>query len=506
MICKHCGTESREDFCPRCGEMLRPGTVPSTPAPPVLSAPPVTPTEAETPPASKKKKKEKRKEKQKERKAKKIKISIPFKEIIWPAVALLLPLAYLFFDAVVILSERLFTANGAAPLPALVQKLCDPLYANNSLQELLEASFGESFALFSSFTPLSVIKATAQGRAMMGMAQISLLLQLILLAGCVLSALLLLVSAGKLLRSRFFTALAIFFGMGATFSPLLCNAVLHIAYCVGRGPDGADLLMQPITPSIEALCLMGILACVVVPALCQLSRVAADARCEKGAVLFPCHFLLKAPFGFTKWFAFVAVMLSAAFIIVMTFLPISDFGTIRNLSEVFHADWGQIALLWQELPRGEGGAALSALAGLLLRVAGLWWIPIAFVAVICLVVAAVQILTLKKNKERRKKAGSGMLTELGTCIRCGLIAPYACFVLVQGLLVFLALLATPMQAHLDLANAQQTLSLLYLTIAHIGSLGGTGTLYIFLAMGGTALGFVADQSGKALLWRGNRKK
>ena len=492
MICKNCGTESRENFCPRCGEMLRFVSVP--PSAPLPVAPKADP------PVKKESKEQLRARKKREKKKKRAALPvIPMRVLICPILTLLLPIVYLFFDAFVLLSERLFVEGGdPTPLRALVETLCDPLYANNSVQEIQEAWFGERFAFFSTLTPLSLFRMSG-----LGILCVPLILELALVFGCVLFALLLAITKGKILRVGFFSALIPFCGVGATFAPLLANALLQLVACVGRGVQGAELWMLRVTPSIEALCLMGLLACILLPSMHALRRVSADALREAQAVYFPWGFLKKTSSAVAKSVTLVAGALGVVLVLVMTLLPISRFATLRDIGELIRTDWAQIGNVWQSL-RVEGGSPV-ALFETLLRLASLWWMPISLIAVICATVGLIRTVCLHKDETYTPKK----LRFLGRMlhdVRGAVLAPYTCFVLVQSFLIAVLLFATPILKQLNFDDVTGVLSVLYLAIGYVCSLGGTGVLYICLALGGGVLWFTIDQGAAAVLVHALKRK
>ena len=68
---------------------------------------------------------------------------IEFKKVIFCAIMLLLPLAYLFFDAFVLVTGELFVSpDGNVPLHELMARLGSPAYQTNSVGEIAEAFFG----------------------------------------------------------------------------------------------------------------------------------------------------------------------------------------------------------------------------------------------------------------------------------------------------------------------------------------------------------------------------
>ena len=98
-----------------------------------------------------------------------------------------------------------------------------------------------------------------------------------------------------------------------------------------------------------------------------------------------------------------------------------------------------------------------------------------------------------------------MLKNVEINVRGGILAPYVSFVILQIVAVGFLLIGTPLLAHLNASNVDETLSVLYLSIAYVRTVGGTGTLYALIAAGAALLWYALGRSTDAL-WLSERKK
>ena len=98
-----------------------------------------------------------------------------------------------------------------------------------------------------------------------------------------------------------------------------------------------------------------------------------------------------------------------------------------------------------------------------------------------------------------------MLKSLEINARGGILAPYTSFVVLQILTVAFLLIGTPAVAHLNFSSVTDTLSVLYLSIAYVRAVAGTGTLYAFVAAGGAVLWFTLGRFSDSM-WISDRQK
>ena len=482
MICKSCGTQGKGKFCAHCGEKLVPdaATAPSSPAP--VSIKPGR-KERRLPPLS-------------------------LKMVFWQSIALFLPLAYLFFDTFIFLSESLFgySASGDMYLHRFVERLADLSYETNTVGEIAELTIGGADTLYHALSPLSLISG---GTMISVWVALPLLLIVLLSLLCAASGVLLLLTGGRILRLRAFCDLTLLFGVSATFSPLLASLLLRLRYCFDGGLAAADAQMQHIVLSLEALCVMGILACVLLPALVSLRRLAAYAKKERGFVCFPYRFLTKCPIIITKIMIVFCLIAFVALTVCFFCFPITTVAAEQNLNGVMKGIGGDfeaaIAAVKCLFAKGSGTSLLES-AAILLKVAGHIWIVFVLLFALMAVFFLLGAFFIKKESLLKRKRKQRAVKKAATAIRKTVLAPLIVFVVVQTVLCITLLLFTPIAMHVDFSNVGDTLSVVYLTAANIRTLGTTNTLYALLAVCGLLLWHAADGAATALIVQADKQR
>ncbi len=291
MICKSCGGESRGTVCAHCGApLLYESYAPATP--PVLAS--VQTGKRAARPA--------KTARGNARAARKAAFALPQVKInvgaVLPAVfALLLPLCYLFFDAFVIYPDTVLTGEQSL-LSLLVLRLTDGALAQNPVSDIIAATYGD---LLSPMTYFSAPAAFFSG--VLRLPSLMLLLPMCL---CAVSALLLLVTLGRVLRSRILTdfiAFAAFLGTAAPFMAMLFsdmeNRISHSAMRVHF--------------TVEGFLLAAILLCLLPLAARRVYRVAGGDTAYVSFV---------ARFTAVRLGRNVVRLLAALFALVAIFLPL----------------------------------------------------------------------------------------------------------------------------------------------------------------------------------------
>ena len=317
---------------------------------------------------------------------------------------------------------------------------------------------------------------------------------------CAVSCVMLLFTGGRILRLRSFCNLTLLGGVLAVFAPLVGSVALRFAYYLGNGAAEADVMMQRILPSVEYLCVMGVLACALLPALASIRRIAAYARRQNAFLTTPFASLGKRSLG-TKRALLLLSMLGVAGVLISYFCtPVSVLGSLNvtTLASDFAACSDAVAAL-QGAASAEGVAALDLLAttGSLIAVALPVSTVLLMIEAVVLLFAALRVLSLKSEEAACKKRTKRRLEGIGGHIRRAVTAPLVGSVVVIALVAGTLLFSTPALSHLDLANVSETLSLLYLSIAYARVLGGVGTLYMLLATAGVLLSHLAGNSAAA---------
>lgn len=416
------------------------------------------------------------------------------------AIALLLPMAYLFFDAFAVLSDQLFLSSlsGSMNLTRLMERLSTALYAGNTVGEIAEATLDAATPLWQSISFSSLLA----GEALSISLWLPLAISALMIFFCVVCAFLLLLTGGRILRLRSFTNLTLLCGTGAVFSPLLGSFALRLFYCFSHGVEDADTMMQRILPSLEHLCIMGILACALLPALSSLKSISAYARRQNKFLSAPFGALEKSSFRFKKALLLLSLIATASVLICFFCLPITTLGAL-NISSAyadFSACHHAILTARNALAAGNGATVnFLSVAQSLLFAAIPFSGAVLLLSCLPLLITVCKLLTLRTKEAAQKKSAKRVLSCAGKNVRGAILAPYISFVLVQMVTVLFLLFFTPVLAHINFSNVDQTLSVLYLTVAHVRVVGGTETLYTLMSACGVLLWHLAGSSADAML-------
>jgi hypothetical protein len=423
--------------------------------------------------------------------------------VILSAIALFFPLAYLFFD-LVLLSDRLFfgTPAGGTYLSELMRYLSDVSFATNTPSELTEATFGEAVATVTAVSPFSILPAVAAGQGELAPLLLPVAVTVVLALGCAAGGVLLILTGGRILRLRLYRDLTLLAGAGATFAPLLSTLILRVTYCLGQGSAVADERMRRVLPSVEALCIMGILVCALLPALAALREMGARAERAREHVGFPFRPLEKLPFGLTKALLLSLSALAMGLIGAMLFVPTTHVGTVMgvgNLRQAVTDTWNSTIPGLAAV--GVDGATVDhfALGRDLMRLTAFLGWGFLLLSLLFALCAWLRVLFAKKDPRSKTNGAKRALKELPDQLRAAALAPFAWMVVVQSIHVCLLLFASPIAAHMDFSSAAETFDLIYLVMCHARTMGTTTTLYSFLAAAAALLWYGATQCARALL-------
>ena len=493
MTCKRCGTQTEQERCPYCGTVLvvqaEPEVVeqpvevtvcepPASPPSPDSSNSPSRPAPARDVPKLPK---------------------VSGFRIFVAAFALLLPLAYLFFDLFAKLSDVLFeVGEQSAQIFVLANRLFSLQYAANSFEEIKFATLGNDEAILEFYTPFDIFGGAG-----------NFLLPLVcVISLCAVSAifgLLLLFRGRRLLRRRWFSGLVTLFGVGAVFSPLFALLLLRLIAMFDGGLlaalDGgllaADLQSRAILPTLETMLLLAILILLVLPALASLRRMSAALREESKPFGSFCASFGGRSFGFSKLMARFFLLIATTLCVFSLFFPVLVQGKLPSVSDA-----------WQSLGEHSGSFFQSVLAilrseGTEVDLVGMIGTVLDLVALCMPVLTGLMLLLLWRSFVRIRKAKRFILCakkrqcrvlcntgdRIGSLVRM----PYVLHLVAQGVLVFLLSLCSGVLFHLDLGAVNGTTEQMYLLAAYVRMLCGVNTLYALFALGGALCGSIAQQ-------------
>ena len=477
MICKSCGTESKGKRCPHCGEKLSLDSASTTSA--AVDSDAAARKPKRLPPLS-------------------------LKMVFWQAIALFLPLAYLFFNVFICLSNSFFSfsTTGEMHLHRFIERLADRTYETNVVGEIMELTLGEAVTAFDTVSPFFYLNAERAAQISLFVLPVLVITAFVLI--CAAAGVLLFLTGGRILRVRAFCNLTFFGGVGATFAPLLGLLLLRLQYCMDGGLAAADMQMQRVIPSMEAICVMGILMCTLLPALASLRRIAAYAAKERDFVCFPYRFLAKRPFAVSKIMALLAALAAVALAVGFVMLPISIPQATQDLlgiRQVIEKDVKAIGSLAKELLARNGAISFTRIADAVFGVVGWAWMIFVLFGGLRVLLSLLRVLFVKRSSLLKKKRKQKTVRKLSLAVRNTIFAPFIVFIVAQVIMCVVLLLFSPITMHLDFSCVDDTLSIVYLTIAYVRTLGATNTLYALLAMLGILFWHTADQAGAALIVR-----
>lgn len=484
MICKACGTEYRGKCCPRCGELHEGDISPTSP---------VTPTRAEIVPvasdADNAQARASRKTKKRvHHRAAPPRVKVRLRQIFFPSLLYFLPLLYLFTDAFVVYTGglQLVTEEGTV-LHVLVMRLLDAAFAANPLSDVIAATVGGDTALFTLLSVKDILTAPASHPCLIAPAVI---LAFSALMGAV-CGVMMLFTAGKALRVRPLADLAVGGGFFAALAPLLADLAFRLYHVANGGVAAADAAISCFGLSVEVMLAGALSLIVMLPAVRAIRRAVGG----QGVYLTAPQALLCKSLYLTRLLGVIFAFAATVLPFVTLLLTVSDGGT---LLEVFFA-----AL------EGASGNALAILEAFFMQDAplaleatlGLFTLPILPLMLLFTLPAFLSILHLLLTSsvgaaidEKRQRA----LLKTGKRLRrvpALLLILYVLF----GIVALLIMLWGT-RAHVDPANVDETLALLYLLLAFVrgsGRLYTAGILTAALSLvlsnvaGGFARGFVA---------------
>lgn len=498
MICNRCGTQSNSNFCSYCGAPLyrEAGMSPMPPSPrivplaggergteirPPQSLSPVAEewrTEGEAASLPEKKRKRRR--------------EVSFGVIMMPAIALCLPVIYLFVELFARLNEALLAGDNFS---LLYGRLSSAEFVNFPVRELIAATYGGDGELYQVFSAASLFGGGA------GEMMLPVLTVFVFSVLSALVAILLFFSGGQLLRFRLFTDLTVFAGVGAAFSPLLGLFLMRLSYLFSGGTAAADAAMARVTLSVESAILVLLSALLVLPAVSMLASTGARVAHDRYHIQFPFRFLGGTSFGAVRVLAAVfgggVLILS----LLQLFLPVLPFGGLAFFSAAWDAGFSDRISLAKALVNsfagGIGAIDFPALAGTLLYALFYLQIPLLLAALVAYAFSYVRLFFVKKETLSNRKCDYRAMKKMGVRGRRPVMMLFWSMTALQAVLVLFMLFCSPLAGHMDMADVEGTRTLIYLSIGYIRNICSVTTLYCLLAFGGSLFWHLSN----AMAWR-----
>lgn len=484
MICKFCGTESTDKRCPNCGMHMNDQVSAVPPMPPKVN---VAPTVKEKP-APKVKAKPVRRS------------TISFGKIFWPAVALLLPIAYLIFDAYAIVAGELLQGNALGELMAL---LANPSYESIPLGELAGSVIGNETAVVEVISPYLLMSDMLSGA---GAGELEFLLPVglvALISVCsAVSGILLIVTGGRVLRSRLLTDGILLFGSAASVAPLLGSFALRLYYVLKFDGATAATKMNAVMPTLEWLLIMIFLLCTLLPAMSTLRRVAAQDGGLDAYVPLTFAAAKKCSFGALKILTGVCLLLTLVpallYLVLQTLSVGAPLQLVREKGIDAFSAFGEAL---KNMKAGEDPTALATLGEAVSSMAVTVLVLVLLVLTVLVLAKALRVLLVSEDVLRHTKGKKKLLRAAHADGRALLTAPFAVMGCCYAVLTVLMLFASPVALHLDFDSIYDTLGVTYVTAIYAKSLCSLTTAFGAIAALGLLLWRACANFGAAALFR-----
>ena len=259
--------------------------------------------------------------------------------------------------------------------------------------------------------------------------------------------------------------------------------------------------MLRVLPSLESLCIMGILVCALLPALGALRGLGAYAERAQAHVGFPFRLLSHTPYGMKKLLILLLTVLALALPIALLFLPVTHLGAVLPSGSVKQAvsdAWDGVILALAQMSAG-GGVEPWSFARDLLALGTFLGLGLMLFCALNALLALLRVMLTKKHRLAAKWGPKRALRDLSDQLRIAPFSLLGCVAVLQLALIAVWLFATPAAAHLDFSNVSETVSVLYLALGQARLLGGITTVYAFAATAGAVLCYAVTQCARALL-------
>ncbi|MBQ9802480.1 MAG: hypothetical protein IJW51_05365 [Clostridia bacterium] len=383
------------------------------------------------------------------------KAHISFGRVFFPALALLLPLIYLFTDAFILYSEALFVGGeGETLLARLIAQLSDAAFAANPVFDLIGVTYGGAEPLFEILTVFDVLSAGGEYASLLAPAWL-ICLTAVFSALC---AVLILFTAGRILRVRAVADAVVIGGSLAAMAPFLADLSFRIYHVINGGFEAADLAIGQFSLSVELMLTLALSLCVVLPAVRALRRAAGG---DGVYVTFPYRVASKLP-TLARLLSLVLGAVAAVIPFVLFVVPACSAGTLYDALSNALGYFGDDFLSRIDL---FGGTPIAVVAD---AVAALLHLALLIFMLLALVRAALRVLRVFFTGAHRvavKKRVRRKFTRAGGVWRKPALHVLRCYIAIAVVAVLLTLFGTPMRAHVDFASVSDTLTLVYLVIA-----------------------------------------
>lgn len=504
MICKACGTECRGTHCPHCGEKLVHETFKVTgAADQAVRQVSVVDTETHTTPHAdtanaqpraasafgEKVDRAKPKKRRSSARQPRSRVQIKMRQVFFPSLVFFLPLFYLFVDVFVLYSDALYAqTEGSTVLSLLISRLSDAAFFSNPVAEIAAATLGDHTPLIETLTVWQILSAPHAYFSLVAPA-------VILAASALISALcgvLMLFSAGKLLRYPVVADIAVGGGFFAALAPLLASLAPRLYHVANGGLAAADAAAQSFGISIEMILACGLTLTMMLPAVRAVRRAVGG----DGVYLSSSYRAIGCRFGVIRTLGALTALSALVLPLLSLFIEVSRQGTMLEVFfDALEGVEGDLHTLKALFADNFAFLATEALYGMLT----LPIVPLMLLSTVTSVFAVLRFLLATPAKLAANPRRCRAFCKTGATLRRASVAMLAFYVLFAIVAFLLLLVGTGLRAHIDLFDINGTLTLLYLLLAYIKTYGTLYTVGILLAALSLLLSTVAGNFARAFV-------
>jgi hypothetical protein len=257
---------------------------------------------------------------------------------------------------------------------------------------------------------------------------------------------------------------------------------------------------------------MLLLCCVLLPALGKLRALAAKADGKEDYPLFPYRSAAKCPFAALKCMALVALFAAVLLPAIGLLFPVTSNGSLLDFCRTAVGEeglrlWMRQIVTYATALFGNQTASVSVYD--FITVVQSLGLALALIVSACAMlhglVTLLRVALMREETPSHTKSAKRLLRSVGKRARGPVLSIFVCCVLTRVLLTVTVLFCSPIMTHIDLANVEETLGAVYLTLFYLKSSFDLTAGFGLVGLLAAALWHNAKQAALAMVVRTGKK-